>query len=78
MAYDMVEMPEPYRSDWRTAFLISVVVTMFGRRSVSPFEIHEKMKVYFSCFRDSDEKAKKTESAIKGWLSRNRTKREEK
>jgi len=67
-------MPEPYRTDWRFAFLGSILVSLLGsgKRQITPKDIHEQMTQYFDSLPHQTH-GDKVEEKLKGWLSANRT-----
>jgi len=73
LAYDLIELPEPYRTDWRFAFLCSLIVSLLGKKSITPAKVYEQMSEYFDRLDDKTKTAGDVdEAAIKAFLSGNR------
>ncbi len=69
MAYDAIEMPEPFRSDWRFAFGVYVMIKMLGKdtKQLSIGEVYKTMRgLYDSLPEQQDEK--QIELNLNAWL----------
>ena len=70
MAFDLIELPEPYRTDWRFAFLCSILVSLLGKKALTPAEVYEQMRKYFDRLEDTTETAGEVdETAIKAFIA---------
>jgi len=68
MAYDLIEMPEPYRTDWRFAFLCSMIASGLGRKTITPSQVYEEMRVYFDRLGTPDKAKDVDEESIKAFI----------
>lgn len=72
MAYDLLEMPEPFRSDWRSAHIVKTIIDVNRTAKSTPIKLDDCKLDFNTLPVSEEEKLAEMETSLKNWFAMNK------